>query len=226
MVTNQTTEKICNICGGTKFHDDVRTSRHGIPPQCADCGSLERIRIIRKIYNKIPAYFTKKRKALQFSSDQSINRDAFASFEISIYGGENSLDMMAIDKPDAYYDWIISNQVLEHVPNDILAIKELLRILKSDGIIHINVPNPAYTLETEDWGYPDPKLYQHYRNYGGDFILHVADALVDCYAIEAIEYDSVTNTRDIVYFISKSYEVLRMLGLHLLKEDCIIIRAK
>jgi SAM-dependent methyltransferase len=225
MIT-QTTKKVCNICGGTEFNNEFRTSRSGIPPQCASCGSLERIRIIRKIYNKIPHYFLKQRKALQFSNDYSANREAFASFEVSIYGGENSLDMMSIDRPDASYDWIISNQVLEHVPDDVVAVKELLRILKPNGVIHINVPSPAYALETEDWGYPDPKLHDHYRGYGSDFLLHIEKALTDCYAIQVIEIDDVTQTRDIVYFIGKSYDVIRMLGLHLLKEDCIVIRGK
>ena len=225
MIT-EITKKVCNICGGTEFHSNSRTSRYGIPPQCENCGSIERIRIIRKIYDKIPAYFTQQRKVLQFSNDQSLRRDAFASFEVSIYNGKNSLDMMSIARPDESYDWIVSNQVLEHVPDDKVAIKEMLRILKPDGIIHINVPCPAYALETEDWGYPDPNRHEHYRNYGCDFLLHLGEAIAGCYAIEAIEHDSVTNTRDVVYFIGKSRDAIRMLGLHLIKEDCIVIRGR
>ena len=42
---------------------------------------------------------------------------------------------------DAYFDKIICAEVLEHVFDKDVAMKELLRILKSDGILLITVPN-------------------------------------------------------------------------------------
>ena len=83
MIT-KTTEKICNICGGVEFNARFRSSLYGIPPQCNSCGSMERTRIIRKIYNKIPPAILKDQRALQFSNDGYVDRKTFASFEVSI----------------------------------------------------------------------------------------------------------------------------------------------
>jgi predicted SAM-dependent methyltransferase len=219
-------EKICNICGSNEFSDKPRSSRYGLPPICIKCGSGERQRVIRKIYDKIPPEFLKQRKALQFSSDNSVKRESFASFEVSLYGRDNSLDMMAIERPDESYDWIISNQVLEHIADDSLAVKELLRILTPQGVIHINIPNPAYNLETRDWGYPDPKIYDHYRHYGSDFLLRMEPVLQNAYALQIIDIDDVTETIEMVYFIAKSFIPLRQIGLHLQKSRCAVIRGR
>jgi predicted SAM-dependent methyltransferase len=222
----ENSEKICNICGGNQFSDQPRTSRYGLPPTCIKCGSGERQRVIRKIYDKISPEIFKQRKALQFSNDNSVKREAFASFEVSMYGRDNSLDMMAIERPDESYDWIISNHVLEHIADDSLAVKELLRILKPQGIIHINIPNPAYNLETRDWGYPDSKIYDHYRHYGSDFLLRMEPVLQNVYALQVIDIDCVTETIEMVYLIAKSFVPLRQIGLQLQKSRCVVIRGR
>jgi predicted SAM-dependent methyltransferase len=220
-------QKICNICGGSEFHSKFRSSRFGHAPSCVKCGSGERQRAIRKIYNKIPKEILEKCKALQFSNDNSVDRNAFASFEVSVYGGNNSLDMMDIERENESYDWIVSNHVLEHVADDIQAIQELLRILTPLGVIHINIPNPVYNLETRDWGYPDPKTHGHYRHYGSDFLLRVDKALTSAYAIQVVEIDDITDTLELVYFISKSFNVLvQQIGRSLLMQKCVVTRGK
>jgi len=220
-------QQICNICGGSEFDSKLRASRFGNPPRCVKCGSGERQRAIRKIYDKIPQEILKSCKALQFSNDDSVNRNAFASFEVSIYGGDNSLDLMDIDRPNESYDWIISNHVLEHVADDVLAIEELLRVLTPRGVIHINIPNPAYNLQTRDWGYPDPKIHDHYRHYGSDFLLRIDKALTSAYAIQVIEIDDVTDTLELVYFISKSFNrLVQQIGRSLLAQKCVVVRGK
>ncbi len=220
-------QKICNICGGSEFDSKFRTSRFGAPYRCIKCGSGERQRAIRKIYDQIPKEIIKPFKALQFSDDNSVDKNCFASFEVSIYGGDNSLDMMNIEKPNESYDWIISNHILEHVAEDILAIQELLRILTPRGVIHINIPNPAYNLESRDWGYPDPKVHNHYRHYGSDFLLKVDKALTSAYAIQVVEIDDITDTLELVYFISKSFNMLvQQIGRSLLAQRCVVLRGK
>lgn len=221
-------KRICNICGGNDFTDKNRSSRYGLPPNCVTCGSGERDRVIRKIYGNIPEKYTKNRRLLQFSNDNSINRNAFASFEISLYQGENSLDLMNIDRPDESYDWVVSNQVLEHVSDDLQAVKELLRILTPLGIIHINIPNPAYNIATRDWGYPDPKIYDHYRHYGSDFPSRIDQVLTDAnaYAIQIIDTDDVTDTIELIYLIGKSFSLIQQIATYLSKAKCIVLRAK
>lgn len=49
-------------------------------------------------------------------------------------------DLTAIPKPDAYYDSILCNAVLEHVPDPEGAMAEFYRLLKDDGYLVIAVP--------------------------------------------------------------------------------------
>lgn len=133
----------CLICGGRTFGraQSGRLSRLGNPPRCLTCGSVERHRIIRSIFEAIPADRLAAARALQFSPETVVQPAAFARFEISVYGGHNSLDLMRIDRPDASYDWVLANHVLEHVPDDATALREILRILAPDGIAEITVPD-------------------------------------------------------------------------------------
>jgi SAM-dependent methyltransferase len=46
--------------------------------------------------------------------------------------------------PDAAFDKIILSEVLEHVPDDVEALRALKRVLKPGGLIAITVPNANY----------------------------------------------------------------------------------
>lgn len=52
-------------------------------------------------------------------------------------------DLAEIHFPDEYFDYIHVNNVLEHVPNPVSLLSECRRILKSDGIFYLSVPNGA-----------------------------------------------------------------------------------
>ncbi|HQA69632.1 MAG TPA: methyltransferase domain-containing protein [Aggregatilineales bacterium] len=46
--------------------------------------------------------------------------------------------------PDEYFDKVILSEVLEHVPDDVGALRALARVLKPGGLIAITVPNANY----------------------------------------------------------------------------------
>ncbi len=50
--------------------------------------------------------------------------------------------------PDGSFDLILSHEVLEHVQNDLQAVKEMVRVLRSKGRIVLFVPNRGYPFET------------------------------------------------------------------------------
>jgi len=50
--------------------------------------------------------------------------------------------------PDNRFDLILSHEVLEHVADDRLAVREMLRVLKPGGRAVIFVPNRGYPFET------------------------------------------------------------------------------
>ena len=161
---------LCNICGGTEFKSGPRgrSSPDGGPPRCASCGSLERHRALRRAFMLIPPPMLAWRRALQFAPDSSLDETWFRSFEGSEYGGENSIDMQAIDRPDDSYDFISLSLVLEFVPDDRKAFGELLRVGSHDLILHITF-NSGLTGEESSHTDERSGEYGHYHDYGRDF---------------------------------------------------------
>ena len=70
------------------------------------------------------------------------------------------IDITNITFTDNYFDVILCNHVLEHIPNDTLALKEIYRVLKSQGKALISVPlfNKAF----EDPTITSPEDRKHY----------------------------------------------------------------
>lgn len=49
-----------------------------------------------------------------------------------------------LDFPDNYFDKIVCSEVLEHIPDDRGAVKELFRVMKPGGTLAVTVPNKNY----------------------------------------------------------------------------------
>lgn len=50
--------------------------------------------------------------------------------------------------PDACFDFLLSHEVLEHVQDDALAIREMVRVLRPGGRLALFCPNRGYPFET------------------------------------------------------------------------------
>lgn len=55
-------------------------------------------------------------------------------------------DLRSLDFKDSFFDVIVMSQVLEHIPEDVLVLKCLARILKENGILILGVPNEGCLL--------------------------------------------------------------------------------
>ena len=93
-----------------------------------------------------------------------------------------AMDITAMTFEDETFDAIVCNHVLEHIPDDRKAIKELHRVLKPSGWASIQVPMKG-ELTQEDLSISNPvertKLYgqrDHVRYYGYDFINRLGNA--------------------------------------------------
>ena len=95
--------------------------------------------------------------------------------------GVRYLDLLAVDAPEGHYDFILCNHVLEHIPDDRAAMRELYRVLAPGGTCLITVPikeSLAATYENPDVDGPRQReehfgQWDHVRWYGTD----VADRL-------------------------------------------------
>lgn len=86
-----------------------------------------------------------------------------------------AMDITALTFEDESFNAIVCNHVLEHIPDDRKAMKELFRVLKPGGWASIQVPIKGDVTQ-EDLSVTDPKerlrLYgqeDHVRYYGRDF---------------------------------------------------------
>lgn len=113
---------------------------------CPICGSLPRTRRLYQMLNEefLHPNFTvldfspprilysklKKRKNIHYFSTDFEN-EFFADYKF---------DIQHIEQPNQTFDLIICYHILEHIPNDLLAMKELYRVLKNEGKAIIQTP--------------------------------------------------------------------------------------
>ena len=213
MILKNSTQPRCNICQGTHFElgPNDRKSATGKLPRCTRCRSLERHRQLRQVYAQIPDRYLSDLEVLQLSPDIGVDPTWFSCYEISLFGGDNSLDLEAIDRMDASYDLVICNHVLEHVADDRKGLQELIRIARPGGLVQITVPSP-YTREiTVDWGYPKEEAHGHYRGYGKDFLQLFAKAETGAMVLQVEAIDEVTDAGGYVYLWSLDAALIQQL---------------
>jgi len=204
-------ERVCPICGGCSFGAGPagRMSVEGLPPRCESCQSLERHRIQRNFYLRLRESLDfKLLNALQISKDYSVRPDWFNSYELSVYGEQNSIDIQSIHS-EKKFDIVICNHVLEHVEDWKQALRELQGIVENLGFLQISFPDPVNRIHTNDWGYPRAEDHGHYRIFGQDVIHIIKNELLeqDSRLIVVQDVDLATNTQDYVFVLTKSFKV-------------------
>jgi len=209
----------CNICGGQQFGTGPggRRSCTDQPPKCLSCNSLERHRSLWQTYTALAEkIFFHEMSAIHFSRDSSIDRKWFHSYERSLYGINNSINIMDIDRADMSYDIVVCNHVLEHLSDDIIALRELMRITSGKGFLQFSVPGSCSLNKTRDWGFPDKTKHGHYRQYGMDFEKKLYEALpYNVYWLIAVQADPVTRAKCLFFFVTRSKKIITIIRLQL-----------
>ena len=142
---------------------------------CQNCDSRSRHRGLYFLYKKYLKNSVDK-KILHFAPEKNLV-NAIKSFgENQYYSTDYNMtnvdfprqDVQALNFENNLFDIIFINHVLEHVPNDNEAIKEIFRILKNDGYVIITIPGNWKRKKTKVFVPPTPN--GHYRDYGMDVI--------------------------------------------------------
>ncbi len=109
------------------------------------------------------------------------------------------MDITSMYFPDSIFDLVICSNVLEHIQQDIDAIREIYRVLKPDGWALIMVPIWAdHTEEDPMIVSPEDRMkhfgqYDHVRNCGTDYY----ERLGKCgFRTVAVKYSDLFNERD------------------------------
>lgn len=138
-------DRYCNICGYrfARFSQTgVTTLREG---KCPVCGSNERQ---RHLFVHVAALypFLKNKRILHFAPEpmfKTLFRQSQAEYyDADIMPGRATYQADITDIPfdDAFFDYVVCFHVLEHIPDDHKAMRELHRVLKPHGAAYLCVP--------------------------------------------------------------------------------------
>jgi len=180
--------RTCPICGYRGRFISV-----GHPPRwdarCLNCGSRERHRLTQLWITAGGGDRLAGKRILHFAPERIWQRmmrgnPLYETADLMQAGVTHQVDITAIPLPDAGFDVVMAHHVLEHIPDDRRAMRELFRMLKPGGVGLFTVPvntsrhetyeNPAITAPAERWAHFSAE--DHVRYYGLDFADRLAEA--------------------------------------------------
>lgn len=159
---------------------------------CHKCGSSDRERLVYVyLKDKLRIFSSGKNKSLlHIAPEKKISQllldahlDLYVCGDLFTEGYDypehvQNINILNIPYDDNTFDLIICNHVLEHIPTDIDAMKELCRVLKTGGKAVLQVPISKNSGQTfEDFHVIEPKQremifgqFDHFRIYGQDYV--------------------------------------------------------
>lgn len=146
--------------------------------------SLERHRLLWLYLKNETQFFSKNLKVLHFAPEQAFykrfrkmkNLD-YTTTDLNSPLADVKADICNLPFEDNTYHFILCNHVLEHIPDDSRAMKEIFRILKPGGTAILQIPQDL----NRDKTFQDDTItsrterakifgqYDHVRIYGRDF---------------------------------------------------------
>jgi SAM-dependent methyltransferase len=168
------------VVGGGRIEQDV----------CPVCFSSSRTRLVHRYlvdYGELRGE-GELRRVLHFAPERGIANwllrlqsvhyiAADLSPDLYQHALSRKMDVTRIEFPDSQFDLVICNHVLEHVPNDRLAMREIFRVLKHGGRAILQAPiSQKLTTTLEDPSISKPRdrekvfgQWDHVRIYGLDY---------------------------------------------------------
>ena len=179
----------CPLCQGRFKEFGPAGRRRGAV--CPGCGSRERHRAAWLVLEERPELLGEADSLLHFAPEAYV-RDRLAAEAGLRYitadlvpgRGDLPLDVTDLKLPDAAFGAVLCLHVLEHVPDDTRAIRELYRILRPGGWALVMVPLDLRLEATyEDPSITDPDgrrdaflQFDHVRLYGTDIAVRLRNA--------------------------------------------------
>jgi SAM-dependent methyltransferase len=175
----------CPVCTSKfrKFLPYGRKSRSNA--LCPTCLSLERHRLIWLYLKRKTDFFTTPRKMLHIAPElcfmdrfENLPNLEYITADIESPLAKVKMDIHAIPFQPNTFDVIFCNHVLEHVADDLQAMREMHRVLKPGGWAILQIPlfHPIPDQTFEDASITEPQERErvfgqndHVRLYGKDY---------------------------------------------------------
>lgn len=165
---------------------------------CPRCLSLERHRLLWLFLTRELRIKEKTLSVLHFAAEpslrerlQSLPGIRYLAVDLSPARGQAAVDIAKLGLKPESFDMILCCHVLEHIPEDRAALRELFRVLKPGGTAVLQVPILGETTD-EDPRITDPHerlrrfgQEDHVRLYGRDIEKRISEA---GFRVEGVDY--------------------------------------
>lgn len=192
--------------GGFNFpvliENDVVGAGHRDNVRCPNCNSSDRERLVYfylinegKIADRAVSMLHVAPEVPLQKYLKSLANVTHTSVDIESPRADKKMDIRSIQFPDNSFDVVVCNHVLEHIPEDLVAMRELLRVLKPGGFAILQVPISLKLEKTfEDFSIVTPPERErifgqrdHVRIYARDYKDRLASA---GFTVEVLNYSS------------------------------------
>lgn len=152
---------------------------------CPNCLSLERHRLLWLYLNDRTNFFTTQLDVLHIAPEDcfikrfaKIHGERYITADIESPLARVKMDIQAMPFAENSFDVVLCNHVLEHVADDLAALREIRRVLKPGGFAILQVPffSPVPDITFEDATVTDKRERErlfgqadHVRRYGKDY---------------------------------------------------------
>ena len=182
--------------------------------------SLERHRLLWLYLTRETDFFSKPLKVLHVAPEQAFykrfkNQKNLTYITTDLYSplADVKADLCALPFEDNSFDVIFCNHVLEHIPDDAQAMRELYRVMKKGGWGIFQVPqdiNRAHTFEDDTITDPAERTrifgqYDHVRVYGLDYFDRLRQV---GFEVEEIAYSTPFTAEEIERYRIVPQEIL------------------
>ncbi len=172
---------LCPVCGCRfeRFKDDWNRP----DALCWRCGSHERHRAQWLLLERRAELLASTHSMLHFAPEWCLRRRLsqisglrYVTADLTQPDVDLQLDLTRLDLPDHSFDAVICSHVLEHIPDDVAAMRELCRVTAAGGWCLVMVPLDLSIEQTyEDSSIVDPSererafwQHDHVRLYAAD----------------------------------------------------------
>ena len=184
--------------------------------------SLERHRLLWLYLKNKTTFFSTEAKVLHFAPEQAfykrfreLQKLDYLTTDLNSPLADVKADICNLPFEDDSFDIILCNHVLEHIPDDQLAMRELYRVMKPGGWGVFQIPQDMNSDETfEDDSITDKKeraqifgQYDHVRIYGRDYFNKLRSV---GFEVEEINYTAELGQKEIDKYRLANGEIIPM----------------
>lgn len=187
----------CNLCGwrGGRFLTAGQGVKRRPDALCPSCRSVERHRLAHALLREAIA---PGQRTLHVAPEPSVTdwlravSAEYLSIDLDGRLASRAMDLTHLDLADASFSLVYCSHVLEHIPDDAAAMREMRRVLQPGGLAVVQVPVKG-EITDEDLRITDPEERErrfdqrdHVRVYGLDVATRLKSA---GFAVDVLDTD-------------------------------------